>query len=698
MFSTKSLVDTWINAIRAAEKDKSGFTETGEMCAHFATGSIGANSMWGDKFRSKYLRGLGAPKFGLTINKTFELTSIVGPTLLWSAPGRYITNYERLQIPPQFWGHPEDPEAKQMGMQWLQEYEREMAISETRNALMGHYLNYSQREQPGGGLKTDSHLAILDAMIKGRGVIRVDAYAPPESQGLLTGGFYVSVDDLLIDPDSVKPNLSDAKWIAIKRCNPHWEVERKFGFPDGSLKNKSKKASKMGTTAAISQVRTDPKSPGQINDLVTWYEIFSKCGVGTRFKDSKLSNYHEAFEESVGDYAYLCIVEGMNELLNVKSDFIENATSEEVGAAFDWDIPYYKDNRWPVALLDFWHQQNSCWPMATISMGMGELIFLNVFISSLCDRVYQDSLVKIAIRDELVDEAKSKLLSFSHEVVGLNSNIAGNINELVSFLQRPPVNYDAFRMLDQVSSMFDKRVGLTELLYGLNPGGKVSRTAADANQKGEAVSVRPEHMAAQVEHWQTEIANLERIAAGYSVVGSTLSPLFGKMGAGLWDSLISQADPYVYMREMRSRVEANSLRKPNKARETQNMQQVSGFLLPVMQWYAGTTGNTEPLNNFIGSIGKSMDQDTSMWSLPPVQQEQGPTEEEITEEKEAAEMNKARTRADISNREMKNKKMAHELMEMGAGQEVNLLDLLDQEDSLNQEGSMQPEEVSYDEI
>ena len=678
MIALKPLVDTWSNAIKAAEKSRQPFMDTAKMCNHFFTGSVGF--MWSDSFTSKYLRGVPKTKFEITIAKAFELVSIVGPTLMWNYPGRVVTGYDKLEIPPGFWMDPQDPSRQQMGMMWQQEYDREKAVADTRNALMQHYLNYNHREQPGGGLKFDSQLAIIDALVKGRGCIRVDPYEPPGQTGTLTGGFYFPVDDLYIDPDCTRANLSNAKWIAIRHCEPHWEVERKFGWPAGSLKDKGTMTSK---TAASAQTTSGGLSKGtsETNNLVVWFEIFSKCGVGTRFKDSKVDQWHDAFEESVGDYAYLCICKGMKEPLNVRAEFLETADMNQVRAALDWPTPYYMDNRWPVAMLDFWHQPSQAWPLAPLAMGLGELIFLNVFVSSLADRVFQDGLTKFAVRDELCADAVSKLLSYQHEVLSLNPTIAGNINELVSIVQRPQLNFDAFRMLEYISSMFDKRVGLVELLYGLNPGGKVSRTAADANIKGEAVSVRPEYMASQVESWQTEIANLDRIAAAHHVAGQTLAPGFGQMGGQLWDQLISQADPVIYMREMRCRIEANSIRKPNKAKDNQNIQQMGAYMLPVMQWYAQSTGNVEPLNGFIKASGNAIDQDVEAWLLPPIQPPQPSPEEQaaMQAEQESAELDKQRKVVDIQKKDLQNKQMLHSMMEQGQGLPVDMMNQISPE-------------------
>lgn len=662
MVSFKPLVNAWEGAIKAAEKTQEPWRTTANICREFYSGSVGF--MWDSKFRNKYLRNMPETKFEITIAKAFELVSIVGPTLMWNYPGRIATGYEKLQIPAEFWGDPN------LAQQWQQSYSSELATNTARNELMQHYLNYSQREQPGGGLKTDCQMAIIDSLITGRGVIRVDPYEPVGGPGKLTGGFYVKPDNLLIDPDCSRANLTDASWIAIKHCQPHWRVERQFGWPAGSLKGKSKTISRMG--AANQSQDKSMRGQQESQDLVEWYEVFSKCGAGQRFKSCNLPEWKDALEQ-IGDYCYLAIIPGSNEILNLRTEFIETASMDQVKAAIDWPTPYYKDGRWPVALLDYWLIPDKPWPMAPLAMGLGELIFLNVFISSLADKIFQDGLVKAAIRTEVAEDAIAKLTSYKHEVLSLNPAIAGNINELVSYLQRPQTNFDAFRMVEYVSMMFDKRVGLTELMYGMNQGGKVSRTAADANIKGEAVSVRPEFMASQVEAWQTEIANLERIAAGWHVSGETLTPLLGQMGGQLWTQLITDSDPIVFLREMRMRIEANSIRKPNKSKENQNIQQLGAFLLPMLQWYAQTTGNTEPLNGFLNSAGRAIDQDVDAWLLPPINQQQ-PSEEEMMAQQEAQELEKAKRVADVQGRDLKNRKLAHEMMMGGQGQEVNVLD------------------------
>ena len=116
------LVKIWTTAIKAAEEAKSGFTKTGEICETFFTGAM--DSMWNDNFRARFLGGLPTPQFRLTLNKTFELTSIVGPTLMWDYAGRTVKNYSNLDVDPSIFPvlqglDPSSPEAQQMAQRTL---------------------------------------------------------------------------------------------------------------------------------------------------------------------------------------------------------------------------------------------------------------------------------------------------------------------------------------------------------------------------------------------------------------------------------------------------------------------------------------------------------------------------------------------------------------------------------------------------
>lgn len=637
-----SLVQYWMKCIRKSSESKKGFTETGNMCQQFFSGSVGF--MWEDKFRSRYLKNVAPPRFRVTIAKAFELVAVFGPSLFWRYPGRTIRSRDMFTPDPSLFGNPEDPAVQQQIQQIQMQMQQEQVERDMRNKLMETYLDYSQREQPGGGLKVDAQFAVTEALVKGRGVTWCETYSFPGSDKILTGNFYGSVDELYIDPDCKRPNLSDATWIARKHCDPYWKVERRFKLKPGTLQYKAREK----TADAIIRnetIRKPNASAAQNGDLITWYEVFSKGGVGTRAKGI-LPDMHPAFEEVIGDFAYICVCDGVDYPLNAPPERFELAEDEEVLEMFDWPIPFYKDGKWPCSILDFYPNPSSAWPLAPMAMGLGELIFLNTMMSVLCERSYENSRLLIAAIKGQASDAVNKIRNGGmKEIIEINSEMERSVSDLIQVIQMPEIGFDLFRMINMVSAMFDKRTGLSELLYGMNPGGSASRTAADINVKSEMASVRPEYMRQQVEEWQSDVANLERIAAGWSIQGSDIEPLVGGIGAGLWDQLITNGDPETFVREMRCTIEANSLSKPNKTRDNENINRISQFLLPELSKHADITGDTGPINNFITDLGAAIEQDTSRWTIPSREQE--PDEQQQQLAQQDAELEMAKKQADV---------------------------------------------------
>lgn len=619
------LTNTWLQQIASARAARAPFAKTAAICRNFFQGTCGF--MWDPAFRQEFLGGLPAPKFKLTIAKGFELAAIVGPALMWDYPGRRVQQYPTVDWRIEAFGDPDDPATQQLFNQFMMDYKKERNRNATRCSLMQDYLNYSQREQPNGGLKSDGQQGILEALIMGRGCLWTEPYKFPGSDRNMVGSFYDSCLRLFIDPHCTKPNLSDCRWIARQHVDDYWEVERKFNLPPGSLRDRAVTPRSLnGDVSELNSVQDEyhnyPNGTGSaeldLKHKIVWYEIYSRCGVGTRLANFD-SALHEAFETTIGDFARICVAVGVPYPLNFPPSMLRNdqIQDSDVRRALDWPIPYYGDNRWPVSFLDFYRSTSGPWPIAPLAMGIGELMFMNIFMSCLCTRVYTNSKNIWGVIKSAGAELRQKLESNEFNVVlEVNDNAHKSVEELISFIESPPVNYDAFRVLDYIAASFDKRVGLTDTMYGLNAGGKVARTAADINLKDEATSVRPDWMARCVEEWMTSAANNERICAGWTVKGQDLIAKYGPTGASLWDSLIANENPEVYIREMGMTVEANSVRKPNKNRDTENLARIAQYLIPEMSRIAQMTGNTEPLNKFIKSLGDAMDQDVSEWVLP----------------------------------------------------------------------------------
>lgn len=653
------LVRQWLDLVKEAEKSKEPFNMVAYQCDSFFSKQSGF--MWKEQYRNEYIGpGIQPPKFMVTINKAFELVALFGPYLFWKYPQVFIQTPEPLEFSPEVLGDPNDPSVQQFFQQAVGEIQREQAVSDLRNRMMEKYLNYAQREQPGGGLKTHVEVAITEALVKGRSCLWIEGYNPPGSNRNLTMSRWRSVDDLLIDPDARDPFLEDAKFIILVHDDASSDLERMFQLPKGYMRGRGDYASN-GSRSKYSFRAAKDKAGHR--DRKIWYEIWSKGGVGNRLTgedraDQIISpSLLNAFDDVVGDYAYLCVTEGVPFPLNAPSYFFRDsdtneplATDDEVRAMFQWraanygpPFPCHLDGRWPVALLDFYRTYASSWPIAPLAPALGELTILNILAATFTEQSYENRKRIIAYLESCAKDVKSALNSTDSTVmIALNDLAQKSISDVIQFLDRPEANTDLREAIPFIERLFEQRTGLNEFMYAMQS--TQDRTARGVAAKEEKASIRPEKMSQDVAHWLTQRAELEKFLAGWTVKGQDLLPLLGNYGAMFWDRLIAEEDPEVTVREMRCTVEANDHRKPNQQRLLDNMQQSLQFLLPVMQQYAIDTGDTGPLNEFLASMNKAME-DKIMPQLGPWRPE--PDEMQMQAQQMQMELEQAKLQADV---------------------------------------------------
>lgn len=652
----RPLVTGWLGKLNKAREAKKAFDTVSEQCTAFFSGAVGF--MWDDEYKHKHMGGGRiSPKFKITLAKAFEMVALFGPVLYWQNPQREVRSRPRFEISPELFGDPNDPHVQEIFAQAEAEQNFEVARNDTRNRLMELVLNYTPHEQPEGGLATASDLAITEALVKGRGCLWPEPFQFPGSQRTLTGCFWDSVDDLFIDPDCKDATLSDAKWIARRHVNPHWEVERRFGLPKDSLKGKGSIESGESQGARQSDEDRMLRASGETYDSVVWFEIWSKGGVGTRMTgvDSALA---EGFDDVVGDFAYLVVAHDVPFPLNAPPKRFNRASDSEVVEMFEWPVPYWTDDRWPVALLDFYRKPGSAWPIAPMAPGLGELTFLNIMVSHMANRIWSSSRDFIAVLKSASQEVTKVLKRGEDLAVFELDDVHQEIGKVISFMQQPETRYDVWRIIDRVAELFDKRVGLTELAYGLNPGGVQSRTAEDIKTKQENLRVRPDRMANQVEAWQSEVANLEKFAIRWEVEAEDIAPLLGPVGSRLWTSLVTDADPELFAREMKAMVTAGSVRKPNKQRDTQNLNQVMPYMLSELSTHADVTGDTSGLNHLYEKFGRAIEMDMSGLQMGPrVPQPPPPEVQEMEQQRMQSEAEQQQLETEIKQIELQIKQI-----------------------------------------
>jgi hypothetical protein len=300
-------------------------------------------------------------------------------------------------------------------------------------------------------------------------------------------------------------------------------------------------------------------------------------------------------------------------------------------------------------MLDFYRNYGSPWPIAPLAPALGELICLNIMISAYTEQAYENRKHVIAYMEEAIKTLEGKLNSSQSPVlIPIQQGIAKNINEVIQYLNKPEMNRDLGEAIAFISSLFDKRTGLTEFMYAVSS--TQSRSARDVAAKEEKASIRPEKMANDVARFLTDSFTLVKFLSGWVVSGQDLVSLLGKYGAYFWDQLIAADDPEVFVREMQCTIEANECRKPNRERMMANLQDMMQYMIPMLQQYATDTGDTKPINAFLEKLGESMEEDVTPWELGPWRPEPDPAMQQMQQMQ--MQLEQAKLQAEVQTKQM----------------------------------------------
>lgn len=614
----------WSGKLAAARRHKETFQKIADQCMLFY--DIGKD-VWAQNNVHKFMPYDKAhlPRFKMVVAKAFEFVAIYGPSLYQRNPQRTVTPRPKFEVPMELLTGPLPPDpmlltpqqlfAVQQAQMMQQQMAQQAAVDGVVAQLIERWLNYTPNEQPGGGLAVQAEKAINEALIKGRGCLWTEVQSFPGSDVPLVGSFYDSVDNLLIDPDAEE--VEEACWIARKCVHPIWQVEREYGIPQDYLRKRAKYESgnKQG------ELQADPKEknrkradPERTNDLIVYYKVYSKMGIGARLHGVQ-EELSEALETVFGDYCYLVICPGIPFPLNLPTESLLNATDEELSARVAWPVPFYLDERWPCAMLDFYPVSRSVWPMAPMAPGLAELMFLNVMISHLCGRIQSSCRDFIAIAKSAGEDVTKMIQEGPDQTIIPIDSVQRSINEMVQFLQQPQTNIDVWKIIEAVMEMFDKRVGLTEFLYGLSD--TQPRSAEEVATKRQQVSVRPAAMQRKVELWSGEQARQEAIAARLVVQPEHIAQLLGPVAGMLWQQYVMTGDVGKIVREFEYSIAAGSAQIPNKDKQVANATQAIQTFTPVFDKQADVTGDTNPMNALIVEFGKAFDMDVSGMLLAP---------------------------------------------------------------------------------
>lgn len=635
----RPLVQGWLGKIRCALESpaRKKWKEVADECLMLYSKSAAA--MWDPAYSKKFWSNVKAPKFRITINKAFEYVAIFGPNLIWDCPHRAVNPKRRQDYPQELFQLM--PNGQQLYEMLGQQDAQELAVSKAIAAVMQPWLNYTARETPGGGLVGHSLHAVTDSLIKGRGVLWSETYQFPASGRNLVGSFHDDPESLIVDPDF--KTLHKARVIYRERCWPHWQVERHFGLPPGSLKGKAtlESAYSYGEYHGNDDHGNPDRAAGKTNDLVKFYEVYSKCGVG-----AMLTNMEEGIKQHLhkvtGDYVYLAICDKVPWPLNCPSEvLLKGATDAEVRKRFEWPTPFWTDDRWPMEVLDHYIDPDGPYPVPPLAPAMGELKLLNFLVPWTIQHAHRASKTFWAVAGAQVDHYKKYLDDI--EDMGIVPTPSGvqDVRQAIMQFEQKQTTEDSWRVIEMLSTLVDKRTGLTEQAYGRNEDGTQNRTAQETAAKQRAVGVRSEHMQKQTKDWQSRVESQEAFLSRMFVTGEDVQPVLGSMGRYLWEQYVMSNNVELVARGMEYEVGAASIRRPDRERDIANYQQAIGIFAPVVQTYGESSGNYEPFNYLMKKWAEFHDADLDGAMIP------GPTEEQQAQQQQQQQLANEQIMAEV---------------------------------------------------
>ncbi len=239
----------------------------------------------------------------------------------------------------------------------MQQLQQSQARLQLASQLIEHRLNATPREL---GLTENGRLAVLEAFIKGNGVL-VGATFEAGDGTKLFGMEYESIDYWYVDPDARKPNWHDAGFVIRERIRPIAEVEEEFaqfGLPSGALRD-----SLSAPKTPSDPLGDDDAEEETSQDLFHYYEVWSRIGLGQtlRVGEEVLDDESEAALKAWGKHCWLAIPApnmGYEYPLNLPPEAFGEESEEglaRVQAQAAWPVEFWRNrsNPWPCAILGF---------------------------------------------------------------------------------------------------------------------------------------------------------------------------------------------------------------------------------------------------------------------------------------------------------------------------------------------------------
>lgn len=493
-------------------------------------------------------------------------------------------------------------------------------------------------------LRQECRTVVDEALIKGHGIWSTELEVTPDGAQYVVASRRIPIDDWLCDKDF--GSEKESQWIAVRCVEPVWKVADRWGYRKNGIRGnlssalaaeKPKDADDLMPTELAAGRSSAWRPAGYAasddsgkatNDLLVYWKLYSKMGLGHRLKGVKDEDIAAVLEQ-FGDHCMVLITDTLDHPINLHPSDIDEKEHDDLLLSMGWPTPYWKIGEWPTTSLKF-HWQDEVYGMSHIKPGIGELKFLDFAMSHLANKIRTGSEDIIGVLKAAGDEAKKAFSATSvngRKIFEVEAHWGKSVAEVFSYFQAPNVSSDWWTIVAAVAQRLDKRLGLTEMAYGLST--TQSRSALDAKQKQDNFSVRPDDMANSVEEAATKLARKEAFAMLYHYEPSDVLPALGEAATEIWQEVFGEADPAAVIRSYDYTIEAGSIRRPNKDRENENANFLTQAFLPVISAYSMGTMDFDPLNWYARQVlNKAYNIDTTGLKFQNPQQNMSPEQQQ----------------------------------------------------------------------
>ena len=275
-----------------------------------------------------------------------------------------------------------------------------------------------------------------------------------QGTGLVTH-LYDNALNMVVDPDASQ--WRNAYWIARRRKLPRWEVARQLGISIDDLPNQpgigiediypatggqDTQSGSGATFRSTDSLRDGDR--GRTSELIEIWEVFSKMGIGWRLKDAK---YQKFGEETHGEYPHFYIIPGSKKLWGID----------------EWPVPLWADRDWPCEFLGWKYRPGECMPTSMIRPVLGMQKAMDWFVTMFMQKIRTSSRDFIAIAKDMDEEIVDKIRNgVDLEILDIDPvNLEDKrIQDMVQFLQQPPMNPDGWRIYELLQGLFERSSGL----------------------------------------------------------------------------------------------------------------------------------------------------------------------------------------------------------------------------------------------